>query len=123
MELGKPYQHGVGRVPSWNWVSYYWRLSDFRDANTNSFTQGKPTATSTEEASEEMIGFWKNFMETFELTGKEVYVAGESYAGKYVPVSLIALVSLIDVVMVVADGYCSTLSTPCWTKTTRNSTT
>jgi carboxypeptidase D len=32
-----------------------------------------------------MIGFWKNFMKTFELAGKDVYVAGESYAGKMLP--------------------------------------
>ena len=30
-------------------------------------------------------GFWKNFMETFDLTGRKVYIAGESYAGQYIP--------------------------------------
>jgi carboxypeptidase D len=49
------------------------------------FTQGKPTATSQEETAEQFLGFWKNFMKTFELTGKNVYITGESYAGRYVP--------------------------------------
>ena len=28
--------------------------------------------------------FWKNFMETFDLVGRKVYLTGESYAGQYV---------------------------------------
>lgn len=31
------------------------------------------------------MGFWKNFMDTFELTNRKVYISGESYAGMYVP--------------------------------------
>jgi carboxypeptidase D len=49
------------------------------------FTQGKPTATSQEESAAQFLGFWKNFMDTFALTGKKVYITGESYAGRYVP--------------------------------------
>lgn len=30
-------------------------------------------------------GFWKNFMTTFNLTGRKVYLTGESYAGQYIP--------------------------------------
>ena len=30
------------------------------------------------------LGFWKNFMTTFGLEGRKVYIAGESYAGQYV---------------------------------------
>ena len=36
------------------------------------FTQGTPTATSQEESAAQFLGFWKNFMETFDLTGKKV---------------------------------------------------
>jgi len=31
------------------------------------------------------MGFWKNFMETFDLVGRKVYITGESYAGQYIP--------------------------------------
>ena len=31
------------------------------------------------------MGFWKNFVETFMMEGYTVYIAGESYAGYYVP--------------------------------------
>ena len=31
------------------------------------------------------MGFFKNFIETFELQNRKVYIAGESYAGKYIP--------------------------------------
>ena len=30
-------------------------------------------------------GFWQNFMTTFDFTGRKVYIAGESYAGQYIP--------------------------------------
>ncbi|KAL9095003.1 MAG: hypothetical protein Q9165_002605 [Trypethelium subeluteriae] len=33
----------------------------------------------------EFSGFWKNFMETFDLVGRKVYITGESYAGQYIP--------------------------------------
>lgn len=31
------------------------------------------------------MGFFKNFVNTFDLQGRKVYIAGESYAGLYVP--------------------------------------
>jgi carboxypeptidase D len=49
------------------------------------FTQGEPLATSTEEVAQQFAGFWKNFIDTFDLKDKKVYIAGESYAGKYIP--------------------------------------
>ena len=32
-----------------------------------------------------MLGFWKNFIDTFSMQGYTVYIAGESYAGLYCP--------------------------------------
>jgi carboxypeptidase D len=29
------------------------------------------------------MGFWKNFVQTFDLKGRRVYITGESYAGQY----------------------------------------
>jgi carboxypeptidase C (cathepsin A) len=34
------------------------------------------------QVAEDFMGFWKNFMETFDLTGRDVYLTGESYAGR-----------------------------------------
>lgn len=33
----------------------------------------------------DFAGFWQNFMTTFNLTGRKVYITGESYAGQYIP--------------------------------------
>jgi len=49
------------------------------------FTQGTPTATSEEMVAEQFLGFFRNFIDTFGLQGKKIYVTGESYAGLYVP--------------------------------------
>lgn len=35
--------------------------------------------------SAQFLGFWRNFVQTFSLQGWKVYIAGESYAGRYVP--------------------------------------
>ncbi|KAI9660522.1 MAG: hypothetical protein M1821_009873 [Bathelium mastoideum] len=48
--------------------------------------KGAPAQINTEvDIAREFSGFWKNFMETFGLTGRKVYIAGESYAGQYIP--------------------------------------
>lgn len=49
------------------------------------FSQGTPNATSEEDVAEQFLGFVKNFVDTFNLHGRKVYIAGESYAGYYVP--------------------------------------
>jgi carboxypeptidase D len=49
------------------------------------FNQGKATATNEVDAAQEFLGFWRTFMDTYGLHGRKVYIAGESYAGYYVP--------------------------------------
>ncbi|KAI1250268.1 hypothetical protein MGN70_007321 [Eutypa lata] len=49
------------------------------------FSRGTVTATSEEDVAEQMLGFWKNFIDTFSMQGYTVYIAGESYAGLYCP--------------------------------------
>lgn len=49
------------------------------------FSTGTPTATSEEDIAAQFKGFWKNFVDTFAIQGYKVYIAGESYAGAYVP--------------------------------------
>ncbi|KAI9833597.1 MAG: hypothetical protein M1819_003550 [Sarea resinae] len=49
------------------------------------FSQGTPTATSEEDVAEQFLGFFKNFVDVFGMHNCQVYIAGESYAGYYVP--------------------------------------
>lgn len=49
------------------------------------FSQGKPDARSEEDVAAQFLGFFENFIETFGLQNKKIYVTGESYAGAYVP--------------------------------------
>ncbi|KAK3679045.1 hypothetical protein LTR78_001498 [Recurvomyces mirabilis] len=46
---------------------------------------GVPPATNEIEVAAQFLGFWKNFVDTFGLQNKKVYITGESYAGYYVP--------------------------------------
>ena len=49
------------------------------------FSQGVPDVTDEIGVASEFLGFWKNFVETFGLQNRKVYISGESYAGYYVP--------------------------------------
>ncbi|KAF2194924.1 carboxypeptidase cpdS precursor [Zopfia rhizophila CBS 207.26] len=68
----------------WTWVNLTNMVWIEQPVGTG-FSQGKPTATSQEEAAEQFLGFLKNFIDTFGLQNRKVYIAGESYAGKYIP--------------------------------------
>jgi carboxypeptidase D len=80
------WQYGTRRPVEnpWNWATLTNMVWVEQPVGTG-FSQGVPTATSEEEAAAQFLGFWKNFIKTFELEGRKVYIAGESYAGKYVP--------------------------------------
>ena len=46
-------------------------------------SKGAPKKIKDEkDVSVDFMGFWKNFMETFDLVGRDVYLTGESYAGQ-----------------------------------------
>ncbi|KAJ3827452.1 alpha/beta-hydrolase [Lentinula raphanica] len=50
------------------------------------FTQGTPNITNDDELAAQLVGFLGQFLEVFsELKGKDFFLAGESYAGFYVP--------------------------------------
>ncbi|KAL3424276.1 serine carboxypeptidase-like protein 1 [Phlyctema vagabunda] len=49
------------------------------------FTRGTPSATSETDVAAQFLGWWENFVDTFELHGRKVFISGESYAGYYVP--------------------------------------
>ncbi|KAL9624242.1 MAG: hypothetical protein Q9160_001489 [Pyrenula sp. 1 TL-2023] len=79
-------------------------LEGLLQENGESFLMaGTPTATNEEEAAAQFLGFFKNFVETFSMQGYTVYVAGESYAGYYVPYIADAMLN--------ASGNSSTNST------------
>lgn len=49
------------------------------------FSQGTPSATSETDVASQFLGFFKNFLDTFNLYHKKIYITGESYAGYYIP--------------------------------------
>ena len=47
---------------------------------------GAPANITNEvDVSRDFAGFWQNFMTTFNMTGRKVYITGESYAGQMIP--------------------------------------
>ena len=60
------------------------------------FSQGVPNITNEVELGLEFIGFYKQFTETFEVQGWDVYLTGESYAGYYVPYIADAFITADD---------------------------
>lgn len=49
------------------------------------FSQGNKLATNVEDSTAQFLGFFKNFVDTFDLHHRRIYIAGESFAGKYIP--------------------------------------
>ncbi|KAK7431293.1 hypothetical protein QQZ08_002064 [Neonectria magnoliae] len=60
------------------------------------FSQGTPNITNEVELGLEFIGFWRNFIEAFELQNATTYITGESYAGYYVPYIADAFITAND---------------------------
>jgi carboxypeptidase D len=60
------------------------------------FSQGTPTATNDAEVAQQFLGFWKNFVDTFDLHGRKVFISGESYAGYFVPYIADAMLNTND---------------------------
>ncbi|KAF7954285.1 hypothetical protein EAE96_005414 [Botrytis aclada] len=68
----------------WTWVNLTNVVWVEQPVGTG-FSQGVPTATSEEDVAAQFLGFWENFVDTFDLQGRKVFITGESYAGYYVP--------------------------------------
>lgn len=49
------------------------------------FATGTPTATSETDIATDFVKFFKNFQDIFGIQNYNIYVTGESYAGRYVP--------------------------------------
>lgn len=80
------WQYGTYRPVQnpWTWVNLTNVVWVEQPIGTG-FTQGNVTATNEEDVTEQFMGFWKNFITTFAMEGYTVYIAGESYAGAYIP--------------------------------------
>ncbi|KAK3995053.1 hypothetical protein QBC44DRAFT_284776 [Cladorrhinum sp. PSN332] len=49
------------------------------------YSTGSLTINSSEDAAQQFLSWWKNFVDTFSLQGYKIYMAGESYAGMFAP--------------------------------------
>ncbi|KAK3114508.1 hypothetical protein LTR53_007112 [Teratosphaeriaceae sp. CCFEE 6253] len=49
------------------------------------FSTGTPTATNEDDIAADFVEFFKRFEDLFGIQNYEIYVTGESYAGRYVP--------------------------------------
>ena len=68
----------------WTWVNLTNMVWVEQPVGTG-FSQGNVTATDETDVAAQFLGFFKNFVDTFGLQNRKVYIAGESYAGYYVP--------------------------------------
>lgn len=60
------------------------------------YTQGTPNITNEVELAQEFIGFYKSFVNAFQVQNYKVYLTGESYAGYYVPYIADAFINAED---------------------------
>ncbi|KAL9101253.1 MAG: hypothetical protein Q9163_003467 [Psora crenata] len=60
------------------------------------FTQGVPNITNEVELAQEFLGFYKSFVDAFNVQGRKVYLTGESYGGFYVPYIANAFINAND---------------------------
>ncbi|KIJ45862.1 hypothetical protein M422DRAFT_74935 [Sphaerobolus stellatus SS14] len=82
---------------SWSWGTGAPIVNQFSWTNLSSiiyieqpvgtgFSRGTPNIKNEDDLAAQLVGFLQQFLEVFsELKGKKFYIAGESYAGMYVP--------------------------------------
>lgn len=80
------WQYGTYKpVPNpWTWVNLTNVVWIDQPIGTG-FSQGENNITTEAEMASQFLGFYRNFAQTFDLTGKNIFIAGESYSGQYVP--------------------------------------
>lgn len=80
------WQYGTfAPIPNpWTWVNLTNMVWVEQPVGTG-FSQGTADVTDEKGVASEFLGFWKNFVDTFGLQNRKIYVTGESYAGYYVP--------------------------------------
>ncbi|KAI0998242.1 Carboxypeptidase [Podosphaera aphanis] len=60
------------------------------------FSPGNITVNDQNDVANQFLAFWKNFITTFQMEGFKVYIAGESYAGQYIPYIASAMLDTND---------------------------
>ena len=60
------------------------------------FSQGTPDIVNEVELAQQFMGFYKNWVDDFQVQGSKVYVTGESYGGYYVPYVADAFINAKD---------------------------
>ncbi|QSZ32269.1 hypothetical protein DSL72_001843 [Monilinia vaccinii-corymbosi] len=91
----------------WSWGMYSPQINPYSWVNLTNvlwveqpvgtgFSIGEVTATSEEEIAEDFVKFFLNFQKTFGIKNFKIYVAGESYAGRYVPYISVAMLEKND---------------------------
>lgn len=68
------------------------------------FSQGNVTATSEEDVAAQFMTWYKNFANTFGTQGYKIYIAGESYAGMFVPYIASAMLDANNTTYYDVDG-------------------
>ncbi len=91
------WQYGTfAPVPNpWTWVNLTNMVWVEQPVGTG-FSQGTADVTDEIGVASEFLGFWKNFVDTFGLQNRKVFISGESYAGYYVPYIADAMLSSND---------------------------
>ena len=79
----------------WTWINLTNMVWVEQPVGTG-FSQGDPTATSEADVAAQFLGFFKNFVDTFGLHNRKVFITGESYAGYYVPYIADAMLNTND---------------------------
>ncbi|KAG8529478.1 uncharacterized protein KY384_006115 [Bacidia gigantensis] len=79
----------------WTWVNLTSVVWVEQPVGTG-FSQGDPSAKDETDVAKQFLGFFKNFLDTFGLHNKKVYITGESYAGYYVPYIADAMLNTND---------------------------
>ena len=75
--IEQPIGVGFSQVPAATLTLIVAKMIDTR--------QGIPDIIDENRVAEQVMGFYKNFVDTFSLQNAQVYLAGESYDGYYVP--------------------------------------
>lgn len=68
----------------WTWVNLTNVIWIDQPIGTG-FSTGQNNITTEAEMAAQFLGFWENFIDTFDLAGSRIFLAGESYSGQYVP--------------------------------------
>ena len=60
------------------------------------YSHGSPNVQSQEDVSRYFLAFWIHFVDLFQLQNAKIFLAGESYAGKYIPYLANAMIGKSD---------------------------